>query len=183
MSKPISAEFLASMRAQFPNADADAAASWIATLADIDNPESMLSALLSKGKFAKGGAAQPRGAQVAGPRGTLAQDGGWDRRASHASRHESAALDVAESVAQRCPSPAAAVAYLAGEVELLHMYQSALALWATLDTPVGWHCAPVSNTAQAWVKAACIARIAPPAESPPADAGAEGLLLRDWIKA
>jgi len=183
-------ELMASWRAQFPDADVDACVRWASTVPDIENPEAFIGAVLAKGKFAKGSGrgsgASARGGQGATadsrPRGSLGADGGWNRYAESVSRHERAAREIAESVAQRCSTPADGAAYLAQESEYRHWYESVLHLWSSMATPEGWLCAPCSNTAQVWIKEACAARyLRPDSEQAPAGE-TEALLLRDWVR-
>jgi len=179
-------EIMASWRAQFPDADVDACVRWAATVPDIENPEAFIGAVLAKGKFAKGvrgsGASARSGQADSRPRGTLGHDGGWNRYAESVSRHERAAREIAESVAQRCSTPADGAAYLAQETEHLHWYEGVLHLWSSMGTPEGWLCAPCSNTAQVWIKEACASRYRTP-DSEQAPAGeTEALLLRDWVR-
>lgn len=186
-----SPEILASWRAQFPDCDVDACVRWASTVPDIDNPEAFIGSMLAKGKFAKGSVRSPGASAGSGqgrgtdnrPRGTLAQDGGWNRYADHVSRHERTARDIAESVAQRCPTPADGAAYLAQETEHRHWYESVMHLWSSMGTPEGWLCAPCSNTAQVWIKEACAARYRTPDSEAPAQGDAEALLLKDWVRA
>ena len=179
MSKTVSAEYLSSMRAQFPDLDADAAAAWIATLQDVDNPETMLASVLAKGKFVKGRASGPQRLDQR-TRGTLAPDGGWLRGRDDVSHAENLATAHAKHCAAWCPTPAAAQEYLAGTPEA-EWYASTAHLWACLDTPLGWHVAPCSNTAQVWIKSACEATMLAPTQTAPTQE-VEARLLRDWTQ-
>ena len=207
MGKTVSAEYLSSMRAQFPDLDADAAAAWIATLQDVDNPETMLASVLAKGKFVKGRTSGPQSLDQR-TRGTLAPDGGWLRGRDDVSHAEGIATAHARHCAHWCPTPAVAQEYLAGTPEA-EWYASTAHLWAMLETPQGWHSAPCSNTAQVWIKSACEAALVRTSgqsatsghadNSPTTVAGlpvyihgsndsaptqqAEARLLRDWTQA